>query len=210
MRGTVSLVLRSAVPMGTLWGEECTKPFFSTKPEGKGTGRGLSTVCGLVKQSDGHIKIYSEPGRGSTIKLYLPRTFEKIDAVVSVCFKQVVCGIETILLAEDDECIRTNSAELLRDFGYHVVESQDATEALQALRKSPVDGLMTELGLLGMSGMSGEALARRVRAVAGNIGVVFATGHDHFASRLADCVVLVKPYASSDIEQALQTVTGRP
>ena len=118
-------------------------------------------------------------------------------------------GIETILLAEDDECIRTNTAELLRDFGYHVVESQDAAEALQALRDSPVDGLMTELGLLGMSGMSGEALPRRVRAVAGNIGVVFATGHDHFASRLADCDVLVKPYASSDIEQAFRTVTGR-
>ena len=67
---------------------------------------------------------------------------------------------------------------------------------------------MTELGLLGMSGMSGEALARRAREVARNIGVVFASGHDHFASRLADCVVLVKPYASSDIEQALPTVTG--
>ena len=68
---------------------------------------------------------------------------------------------------------------------------------------------MTELGLLGMSGMSGEALARRAREVASNIGVVFASGQDHFASRLADCVVLVKPYASSDIEQALQTVTER-
>ena len=195
--------------MVTLWGEECTKPFFSNKPEGKGIGLGLSMVSGFVKQSGGHIKIYSEPDRGSTIKLYLPRTLEKIDAVVSVDFKPVVGGNETILLAEDNEGIRTNTAELLRDFGHHVIEAQDAAKALQALRDSPVDGLMTELGLPGMSGMSGEALARRVREVAGNIGVVFATGHDHFASRLAGCVVLVKPYASSDIEQALPTVTER-
>ena len=79
---------------------------------------------------------------------------------------------------------------------------------MQALRNSPVDVLMTELGLPGMSGMSGDELARRARAVASNIGVVFATGRVHFASRLADCVVQVKPYASSDIEQALRTVTG--
>ena len=210
MRGTVSLVLRSAVPMGTLWGEEeVVKPFFSIKPEGKGAGRGLSTVCGLVKQSDGHVNISSEPRRGTAIKLYLPRTFEKIDAVMPVDFKPVVGSTGTILVAENDECIRTNTAEPLRDFGYHVIDAQDAAEALQALRESPVNGLMTELGLLGMSGMSGEALARRVREVAGNIGVVFATGHDHFASRLADCVVQVKPHASSDIEQALPTVTER-
>ena len=142
MRGTVSLILRSAVPMGTLWGEECTKPYFSNKPEGKGTGLGLSMVSGIVKQSGGHVKFYSEPGRGSTIKLHLPRTLEKIDAVVPVDFKPVVGGTETILLAEDDEGIRTNTAELLRDFGYHVIEALDAAEALQALRNSPVDVLM--------------------------------------------------------------------
>ena len=209
MRGTVSLILGSAVPMVRLWGEEGVKPFFSTKPKGKGTGLSLSMVSGFVKQSGGHVKIYSEPGRGTTIKLYLPRTLEKIDAAASVDFEPVVGATETILLVEDDECIRTNPAELLRNFCYHVIEAQDAAGALQALRDSPVDVLMTELGLPGMSGMSGEALARRAGAVASNIGVVFASGHDHFASRLADCVVLVKPYASSDIEQALQTVTGR-
>ena len=205
MRGTVSLILQSAVPMVKLWNQKGVKPFFSTKPEGKGTGLGLSMACGFVKQSGGHVKIYSEPGRSSTIKLYLPRTLEKIDAAASVDFEPVVGGTETILLAEDDEGIRTNTAELLRDFGYHVIEEQDAAEALQALRDLPVDGLMTELGL---PGMSGEELARKAREVARNIGVVFATGHDHFASRLADCVVLVKPYASSEIEQALPTVTG--
>ena len=117
MRGTVSLILQSAVSMVTLWDEEGVKPFFSTKPEEKGTGLGLSMACGFVKQSGGHVKIYSEPGRSSTIKLYLPRTLEKIDAVVPVDFEPVVGGTETILLVEDDECIRTNTAELLRDFG---------------------------------------------------------------------------------------------
>ena len=113
---------------------------------------------------------------------------------------------KTVLLVEDDECIRINTAELLRDLGYHVIEAQDAAQALQALRDLRVDVLMTDLGL---PGMSGEELARRAREVASDIGVVFATGHDHFASRLADCVVLVKPYASSDIEQALRSVTER-
>ena len=117
MRGTVSLILQSAVSMVTLWDEEGVKPFFSTKPEEKGTGLGLSMACGFVKQSGGHVKIYSEPGRSSTIKLYLPRTLEKIDAGMPVDFKLVVGSTETILVAENDECIRTNPAELLRDFG---------------------------------------------------------------------------------------------
>ncbi len=349
------------------------EPFFSTKPEGKGTGLGLSMVYGFVKQSGGHVKIYSEPGHGTTIKLYLPRTLQKVDAVTAVDFEPVVGGTETILVAEDDEgvratvieilgdlgyrilkasdaasalaiiesgvhidllftdvvmpgtlrspelarkarqhlphiavlftsgytenaivhggrldagvdligkpytqealarklryvlakqrqlnqtgtmrtvesfladdqaldnaaletgttphaaisntatelqtvllveddeFIRANTAELVRDIGYRVIEAQDAHEALLALRETPVNVLMTDLGL---PGISGEELARRALEMADGIGVVFATGHESYVSRLPGSVVLVKPYDGLEIEQALsQAIAALP
>lgn len=110
--------------------EKVFEPFFSTKPEGKGTGLGLFMVYGFVKQSGGHVKIYSEVGHGTTVKMYLPRSTQQEDLEVSSVDGPVEGGPETILVAEDDEGVRTTVVEMLQELGYRVLKAPDATAAL--------------------------------------------------------------------------------
>ncbi len=110
--------------------EQAFEPFFSTKPEGKGTGLGLSMVYGFVKQSGGHVKIYSQAGQGTTVKLYLARSFRSEDRVTAADTVPATGGTETILVAEDDEGVRTTVVEMLSDLGYYVLKAKDAQSAL--------------------------------------------------------------------------------
>src|SRR6185437_11142701 len=109
------------------------EPFFTTKPEGKGTGLGLAQAYGFVKQSGGHIKIYSELGEGTTVKLYLPRTRRAQDVADSASLKPAEGGSERILVVEDDEGVRAAVVDMLTDLGYRVSRAENAEEALKAL-----------------------------------------------------------------------------
>lgn len=130
------------------------EPFFTTKERGNGTGLGLATVYGIVKQSKGNIWCYSEPGKGTTFKIYLPRVDEACAAVVSEKPPPVVCGSETILVAEDEEMVRNLIVRFLTLDGYHVIATTNGAEALRKCEEfeGPIHLVLTDMVMPGMSG----------------------------------------------------------
>jgi len=152
------------------------EPFFTTKPVSKGTGLGLSQVFGFVKQSGGHVKIYSEPGEGTTIKIYLPRFTGPDEAApfTRAGGKVDAPATGTILLVEDDARVRAATAALLLELGYTVVEAVSGEEALHKLGENPAVSLM--LTDIVMPGMNGRRLAEEARRRAASLKVVFMTG----------------------------------
>ncbi len=153
------------------------EPFFTTKPKGKGTGLGLATVYGIVKQSGGSIWAYSEPGQGATFKLYLPRTDQSVTADTGVApVRALLRGTETILLVEDEEAVRMLSRALLERQGYRVLAASDAEEAMQiAGRESAsIDLLVTDVV---MPGESGPELFERLRPLRPAMRVLFLSGY---------------------------------
>jgi CheY-like chemotaxis protein len=152
-------------------------PFFTTKPPGKGTGLGLSQVYGFVKQSRGHIKIYSEAGSGTTIKIYLPRLIGETQQAKRGAAPQVRNGAseEVILVVEDDALMRQMSTDALRDLGYTVFDSETAVEALAIIEASPeIQLLFTDVVMPDVNGkkLADEALRRRP-----DLKVLFTTGY---------------------------------
>ena len=158
--------------------ERIFEPFFTTKEYGKGTGLGLSTVFGVVKQSGGHIWLYSERGSGTTFKIYLPqakgRSVAPRKAVESVGPRSI--GFETILLAEDQEQVRGVATSILRRAGYEVIEASTPDEAIAAAERhtGPIQLLVTDVV---MPGMNGRELSERIRRVRPEIRVVFMSGY---------------------------------
>jgi PAS domain S-box-containing protein len=153
------------------------EPFFTTKEVGHGTGLGLSTVYGIVKQSGGHIWLYSELGLGTTIKVYLPRMDVAADALPrSGTHTAIGRGTERILLAEDETQVRLAARRILERSGYEVLEATSATEALQLCEddESSIDLLLTDMV---MPEMSGRMLAEAVRARRPEVSVVFMSGY---------------------------------
>ena len=153
-------------------------PFFTTKEVGRGTGLGLSQVYGFVKQSGGHVKIYSELGQGSSIKLYLPR-MAGAPQEEAAQLPEIASGgdtSETILVVEDDDEVRTFSVESLRELGYRVLETHDGPSALRLLNRQaePIDLLFTDVV---MPEMSGRELADAARAKQPGLRVLFTTGY---------------------------------
>ncbi|HLP61167.1 MAG TPA: response regulator, partial [Candidatus Deferrimicrobium sp.] len=152
-------------------------PFFTTKLNDKGTGLGLSTVYGIVKQNNGFITCYSEPGVGTTFKIYLPRLEAEevtIPAVVGIVTEAF--GKETILVVEDDRTVRDLAVQMLRKFGYDVIESIDGSEALELCRQrqKPVDLVLTDVI---MPNMSGPELIQQVRSLWKNVKVLYMSGY---------------------------------
>ena len=125
------------------------EPFFTTKPEGKGTGLGLAQAYGFVKQSGGHIKIYSEVGHGTTIKLYLPRTRRQTDALEPASGLPVQGGNERILVVEDDEGVRAAVVDMLTELGYRVARAENAESALALLESRRRDLIFTDVVMPG-------------------------------------------------------------
>jgi PAS domain S-box-containing protein len=162
------------------------EPFFTTKATGKGTGLGLSMVYGFVKQSNGHVEIDSVPGRGTTVRIFLPRMVagEARDALdpgwLSGRTVDARGSNETILLAEDDEDVRTYVAETLRDLDYRVIEARDSTEALTVVAQTDVsiDLLLTDVV---MPDINGRELANRARTLRPNLRILFMTGYSQDA-----------------------------
>jgi PAS domain S-box-containing protein len=187
------------------------EPFFSTKEEGKGTGLGLSMVYGFVKQSGGHVKIYSEPGQGTTVKIYLPRTLAAEDAKAPVAEPQpAVGGTETILVAEDDEAVRTTVVEMLTDLGYRVLKAADAASALAVVESGvPIDVLFTDVVMPGT--LRSPELARMARERLPNLAVLFTSGYTENAivhgGRLDRGVELLgKPYTRESLARRIRQV----
>jgi CheY-like chemotaxis protein len=155
------------------------EPFFTTKEAGKGTGLGLSQVYGFVRQSNGHVRIYSELGEGTTIKIYLPRLLSSDEEPAEGPAKRamMVRGAgETILVVEDETDLRAYTTGALRDLGYRVVEAADGRTALEIVEQHPeIQLLFTDVVLAG--GMNGRALADEVARRKPGLPVLFTTGY---------------------------------
>lgn len=201
--------------------ERVFEPFYTTKEPGKGTGLGLSMVYGFVKQSGGHIKIYSEEGQGTTIKIYLPRLLSDTSDQEE---SQLTQGLETspsaetILVVEDDDDVRAYTVECLRELGYRVLEAHDGPSALRLLERQdePVDLLFTDVV---MPGMSGRELSDEARKRQPHLRVLYTSGYTRNAivhgGRLdAGVEMIAKPFTYAALAQKVRDVldagrTGR-
>jgi two-component system, cell cycle sensor histidine kinase and response regulator CckA len=153
------------------------EPFFTTKPQGKGTGLGLSTVFGIVQQSAGSVWVYSEPGHGTTFKVYLPCVGQAVDAPSSSPPEPLtLCGSETVLLVDDDDQVRATAAAILRRNRYHVIEARNAGEALLHAERHPgnIDLLLSDVV---MPQMSGPELAHRLAGSRPALRVLCMSGY---------------------------------
>lgn len=189
-------------------------PFFTTKPEGQGTGLGLSQVFGFVKQSGGHVKIYSETGEGTTIKIYLPRSRRPQDVQESLYEQPVIGGTETILVVEDDDGVRAAVTDLLSELGYTVLKASNAEEALTVLKAGAhVDLLFTDVVMPGQ--IPTRELARRAKDSRPGLRVLFTSGYTQNAivhnGKLDDDVFLLsKPYRKDDLARKLRSLLDMP
>src|SRR3984893_18580885 len=187
-------------------------PFFTTKDVGQGTGLGLSQVYGFVKQSRGHIMIYSEVGEGTTIKIYLPRFHSDTADAEEELVQPVSRGRknETMLVVEDDEDVRNYSSETLRELGYDVLEAPTASAALQVLEKhAEIAVIFTDIGLPG--GMNGRQLVEEARKRLPTLKVLFTTGYAQNAivheGRLDPGVeLLTKPFTQAALGEKLRGI----
>ncbi|HWY63466.1 MAG TPA: response regulator [Rhizomicrobium sp.] len=186
------------------------EPFFTTKPEGKGTGLGLAQAYGFAKQSGGHIKIYSEAGEGTTVKLYLPRTRRPQDAQDPIRQASTEGGSERILVVEDDEGVRAAVVDMLMDLGYSVQRADNAQTALTLLE----DGLETDLlftDVVMPGAITVRELTRRAKEKFPGLLVLYTSGYTQNAivhnGKLDDgAFLLSKPYRKDELSRKLRSV----
>jgi PAS domain S-box-containing protein len=191
------------------------EPFYTTKPIGQGTGLGLSQVYGFVKQSGGHVKLYSEVGEGTTVKIYLPRMSREADEEQEMPFLAPPTGgkHEVVLVVEDDDDVRLFTSESLRELGFTVVQAHDAPSALKLLEIRPeIQLIFTDVGLPGMNGAQLVAAARALRP---DIKVLFTTGYARNAivhqGRLDPGVELItKPFTRLQLASRIRDVLDVP
>jgi signal transduction histidine kinase len=191
------------------------EPFFTTKPAGMGTGLGLAMVFGFAKQSGGHVKIYSEPGEGTTVRLYLPRAtgVEQTGPTRDEAPVELPHGSATILVVEDDTAVREVAVEMLRDLGYRVLAAADGHEALRVFgaNDAKVDLLLADIVLTG--GMKGDEVSRRLTAVRPGLRTLFMSGYTENAivhhGRLDEGVQLIgKPFQRQHLARKVAEILG--
>jgi CheY-like chemotaxis protein len=183
------------------------EPFFTTKDVGKGTGLGLSQVYGFVKQSGGHVKIYSEPGLGTMVKLYLPRASAPEAAAAAAPQAPEPRGAESILLVEDDAAVRATVAAQLRGLGYRVATAENGAAALAHLAGDRPDLLMTDVVMPG--GMNGRQLAEAAHAHHPRLRVLYISGYTQDALAPLGQIppgthLLTKPFRRGDLARAVR------
>jgi signal transduction histidine kinase/CheY-like chemotaxis protein len=181
------------------------EPFFSTKPPGQGTGLGLSTVYGIVTRRGGHVAIYSAPGVGTTVRVYLPATEAEAQPVHPPTLERSGGRGETVLVVEDEEAVRRAVRRVLERAGYAVLEAAEGPGAVEAYRDVPVDLLLTDVVMPG--GISGPELAEAFRSSHPGVRVLFMSGYSSEAVRaraLADGVVVEKPFTEAVLLQKVR------
>ncbi len=197
------------------------EPFFTTKDVGKGTGLGLATIHGFVKQSKGHIRIYSEPGQGAAVKIYLPRlTDAPYVAATPEIQEPSEAGAptakegEAVLLVEDDDGVREFARGALESLGYQVIAGSDGVEGLALFREAErIDALFTDVVLPG--GMNGRKLADEALRLKPGLAILFTTGYTRNAivhdGRLDPDVQLIsKPYTRAVLARSLRRILDEP
>ena len=185
------------------------EPFFTTKEAGKGTGLGLSMVYGFIKQSHGHVKIYSEPGIGTTVRLYLPRAEQTGGAVEEVMPSTTdLRGTEVILLVEDDALVRDFASAQLSDLGYRVLEAANGKDALKMIREhEDIDLLFTDVVMPG--GMNGRELAHEASKLRPALNALYTSGYAesarvHQGLLDKDVRLLSKPYGRLELAKEIR------
>jgi CheY-like chemotaxis protein len=202
--------------------EKVFQPFFTTKAPGKGTGLGLSMVYGFIKQSGGHISVYSEVGHGTSIKMYLPRRMMpgevlpggeilEIAAVVPQADEPVAAAVRKpkILVVEDQEAVRAVACGFLEDFGYDIIEAGDGFEALARLQENPdVDLMFSDVVMPG--GMNGFDLAQAATGMKPDLKVVHTSGYPKGAMvhqdepRFKNGFIIMKPYRREELQKIIR------
>jgi two-component system, cell cycle sensor histidine kinase and response regulator CckA len=179
------------------------EPFFTTKSEGKGTGLGLATVYGIVKQCGGVIAVDSAPGRGTTFRIYLPRVVDVTEARPPAATAPVAAVTETLLVVEDEDDVRRMARRMLESSGYTVLTARSAAEALLLLERhdQKVQLMLTDVV---MPGMSGPDLVARLAEIQPGIRVLYTSGHtDNVALRSAvmdgGLEFIAKPYSRAEL-----------
>ena len=189
-------------------------PFFTTKPIGQGTGLGLSMIYGFARQSNGHVSIDSRPGRGTVVKLYLPR-HDGVAAADPATHPRDVAPVatgETVLVVEDEPVVRTNIIEMLRDQGYCVLEAVDGPSGLRALlAEQRIDLLLTDVGL---PGMNGRQLADQARETRPELKVLFITGYAESVVMaegflLPGMDMITKPFDLDNLSQRVREMVAK-
>lgn len=190
------------------------EPFFTTKEKGRGTGLGLAMVYGFVKQSAGHVSIYSESGHGTTVKLYLPRALgaPQCDGEPQLRESAPRGGTETVLVVEDDDPVRQLACHELRALGYRVLDASSGSTAMRHLEGAdPVDLLFTDIVMPG--GMSGRQLADAAQAKRPGLKVLYTSGYTenaivHHGRLDAGVMLLPKPYRRAELARAVRMALG--
>ncbi len=190
------------------------EPFFTTKPVGKGTGLGLSTVYGIVKQSEGEVWCYSEPGQGTTFKIYLPRVEEEMSLLPHRDDKDSLPGgRETIFLVEDEPSVRGLAVQVLRESGYNLLQAANGTEALRVAQEyaGKIHLLLTDVV---MPQMGGKELADRLKPLRPDIKVLFTSGYTdnaivHHGVLGPGIEFLQKPFSPEALAQKVREVLDK-
>ena len=193
--------------------ESIFEPFFTTKERGKGTGLGLATSYGIVKQSGGTFVIASEPGRGTTFKIYFPRTEERADEGPVEQTKKLPQGTETLLLVEDDQALRSLSARVLKEHGYQVIEAATGTEALRLAEGASGKAIKLLFADIVLPQIGGLELAGLITKERPDIKVLFTSGyHEHSMSkpeaRAMNASFIEKPFWPATLVLKVREVLG--
>ena len=193
--------------------EKIFEPFFTTKEAGKGTGLGLSMVYGIIKQHEGYINVYSEPGKGTTFRIYLPLIEAKVEEIKPEGIQPVETGTETMLLAEDETEVREFTKHLLEENGYQVIEAIDGQDAINKFKVNKNEIQFVLLDVI-MPNKSGKDVYDEIKQIRPDIKVLFMSGypadiiqkHDILEKRFA---YIEKPASPTKLLRKIREVLGK-